>query len=74
MIVVELDRILRERRMTASELCAIIGLTEANLSILRSGKARAIRFTTLDAICRALSVTPGDILGWKEGIQHDDVE
>lgn len=71
MIYIELDKILKERNMTASELCKIIHLTEANLSILRSGKARAIRFTTLNAICDALNCEPGDILKWKEGVQDE---
>lgn len=67
MIVIELNEILKERNMTAKELSEIIGLTEANLSILRSGKAKAIRFTTLDAICKALNCNPGDILKYVEG-------
>ncbi|MGD9910600.1 MAG: helix-turn-helix domain-containing protein [Candidatus Izemoplasmatales bacterium] len=72
MIYIELDKILKEQKMTAAELCKLIGLTEANLSILRSGKAKAIRFTTLDAICKVLSCEPGDILKWKEGDNFDD--
>jgi len=72
MIYIELDKILKERKMTAAELCKYIGLTEANLSILRSGKAKAIRFTTLDAICKVLDCEPGDILKWKEGVNYDD--
>jgi putative transcriptional regulator len=61
-IVVKLDDILHDRRMTLTELGDRIGLTLANLSILKTGKARAIRFSTLDAICEALSCQPGDIL------------
>lgn len=71
MIYIELDKLLKERNITASELCKIINLTEANLSILRSGKARAIRFSTLNAICDALECEPGDILKWKEGDQDE---
>jgi putative transcriptional regulator len=61
-IVVKLDDLLHDRRMTLTELGDRIGLTLANLSILKTGKARAIRFSTLDAICEALSCQPGDIL------------
>jgi putative transcriptional regulator len=61
-IVVKLDDILHDRRMTLTELGDRIGLTLANLSILKTGKARAIRFSTLEAICEALSCQPGDIL------------
>ena len=61
-IAVKLDDLLRDRRMTLTELADQVGLTLANLSILKTGKARAIRFTTLEAICEALSCQPGDIL------------
>ena len=61
-ITVKLDDLLHERRMTLTELADRVGMTLANLSILKTGKARAIRFTTLDAICEALSCQPGDIL------------
>lgn len=61
-ITVHLDEVLRARGMTSRELCAIVGITEANLSILRSGKARGVRFATLDRICRALECEVGDIL------------
>ena len=61
-IAVKLDDLLHERRMTLTELAAQIDITLANLSILKTGKARAIRFSTLDAICDALSCQPGDIL------------
>jgi len=61
-IVVKLDDLLHDRRMTLTELGERIGLTLANLSILKTGKARAIRFSTLDAICEALACQPGDIL------------
>ena len=61
-IAVKLDDLLHDRRMTLTELADQIGLTLANLSILKTGKARAIRFSTLDAICDALSCQPGDIL------------
>jgi putative transcriptional regulator len=61
-IAVKLDDLLHDRRMTLTDLADRIGLTLANLSILKTGKARAIRFSTLEAICEALSCQPGDIL------------
>ena len=61
-IAVKLDDLLHDRRMTLTELAGRIGMTLANLSILKTGKARAIRFSTLHAICEALSCQPGDIL------------
>lgn len=57
-----LDDRLHERRMTLTDLADQVGITLANLSILKTGKARAIRFTTLDAICRALGCQPGDLI------------
>ena len=61
-ITIKLDDLLHDRRMTLTELADRVGLTLANLSILKTGKARAIRFSTLEAICSALSCQPGDIL------------
>ena len=61
-ITVKLDDLLHDRRMTLTDRADRIGMTLANLSILKTGKARAIRFSTLDAICEALSCQPGDIL------------
>jgi len=61
-IDVRLDDLLHDRRMTLTELADRVGLTLANLSILKTGKARAIRFSTLEAICKALACQPGDIL------------
>jgi putative transcriptional regulator len=61
-IVVKLDDMLYARRMTLTELAERVGITIVNLSILKTGRARAIRFSTLDAICTALSCQPGDIL------------
>ena len=68
-IIVKLDEMLYARRMTLTELSAKIGITLANLSILKTGKARAIRFSTLDAICEALHCQPGDLLEFR---QRDD--
>lgn len=61
-VVVRLDEVLLDRRMTLTELAQAVDITLANLSILKTGKARAVRFTTLDAICRVLECQPGDIL------------
>ena len=61
-IEVRLDDLLHDRRMTLTELAERVGMTLANLSILKTGKARAIRFSTLDAICQALECQPGDLL------------
>ncbi len=61
-INVKLDDVLYERRMTLTELSELIGITLANLSVLKTGKARAIRFSTLEAICEALQCQPGDLL------------
>jgi putative transcriptional regulator len=61
-IKLNLDRVMLERRITLSELADRIGITLANLSILKTNKARAIRFSTLDALCRALECQPGDLI------------
>ncbi len=66
-IRVNLGRVLEERQMTLSELSERVGITLANLSILKTGKARAMRFSTLDAVCRELNCQPGDVLEWVEG-------
>tara|TARA_R110000744_G_scaffold306138_1_gene414450 strand:- start:7669 stop:7875 length:207 start_codon:yes stop_codon:yes gene_type:complete len=65
-IVVNLDVILAKRKMQSKELVEILGITPANLSILKTGKAKAIRFTTLESICAALECQPGDILEYKK--------
>lgn len=61
-IVVNIDVMLAKRKMTVTELAEKVGITMANLSILKNGKAKAIRFSTLEAICKALDCQPGDIL------------
>ncbi len=76
-IRVQLDRILVERRMSLTELADRVGVTVANLSILKTGKARAVRFTTLDALCRELDCQPGDLLAYEPGpgeVPDDDGE
>ena len=65
-IVVNLDVEMAKRKMSLGELAERIGLTPANLSILKTGKAKAIRFTTLEAICRELGCQPGDILEYRD--------
>ncbi|HUQ83085.1 MAG TPA: helix-turn-helix transcriptional regulator [Gemmatimonadaceae bacterium] len=70
-INVKLDDMLYARRMSLTELSEKIGITLANLSVLKTGKARAIRFSTLDAICAALECQPGDILEFREPAERD---
>lgn len=73
-IRVNLDRVLLERRMSLTELSDKVGVTIANLSILKTGKAKAVRFSTLDALCRILDCQPGDLLVYEPGppMQDDD--
>lgn len=73
-IRVHLDRMLAERRMSLTELADRVGVTLANLSVLKTGKARAVRFSTLDALCRALDCQPGDLLAFEPGPPDLDVE
>ena len=61
-IIINLDQVLKKKNMTSKELAGRIGITEANLSILKTGKAKGIRFNTLAAICKELACQPGDIL------------
>ena len=67
-VVVHLDRLLEERGMTLTELAQRVDISVVNLSVLKNGRARAIRFSTLDALCEALGCQPGDLLG------HQDAE
>lgn len=64
--VVKLDEMMVKRKIRLNELAARIGITEANLSILKTGKAKAIRFSTLEALCRELGCQPGDLLEYQE--------
>ena len=66
MIRIDLDVMLARRKMSLTELSQKVGITMANLSILKTGKAKAVRFATLDAICKALGCQPGDILVYEE--------
>jgi putative transcriptional regulator len=71
-IVVNLDVMLARRKMASKELAAAVGITVQNLSILKTGKAKAIRFSTLAAICRVLACQPGDLLEHRPGPEPDD--
>ena len=73
-IVTHLDEILRQRGMTAKELCQKVGITEANLSILRSGKAKGIRFHTINRICYYLKGDVGDILKFDGNLDEEDCD
>lgn len=64
-LIINLDVMLARRKMSLTDLSSAVGITMANLSILKTGKARAIRFSTLEAICRALDCQPGDILEYR---------
>ncbi len=72
MIRVDLDMMLLKRKMSLTELSQRVGITMANLSILKNGRAKAVRMQTLDAICEALSCQPGDILVWEKGEMRDE--
>ncbi len=67
-IIVNLDLMMAKRKITLNELSERVNLTLSNLSILKTGKAKAIRFSTLESICKALDCQPGDILEYKNGI------
>lgn len=73
-ILVRLDEKLHERRMTLTELAARVDITVANLSILKTGKAKAIRFSTLEAICVALDCQPGELLEFRQDAQADGAD
>lgn len=70
MISVNLDIMLARRHMSLTQLSETVGVTMANLSVLKTGKAKAVRFSTLDAVCRALDCQPGDILAFTEEKEH----
>lgn len=69
-----LEDILKARKMTSKELCSLVGITEANLSILRSGKAKGVRFNTINKICWHLGCDVGDILKFDGNLEDDDDE
>lgn len=72
MIVVNLDVMMAKRKIGLGELAEKVDITTANLSVLKNNKARAVRFSTLDALCRALGCQPGDILVWEPDKEEDD--
>jgi putative transcriptional regulator len=65
-IIINIDVMLAKRKMSVTELAEKVGITMANISVLKNGKAKAIRFSTLEAVCKALDCQPGDILEYKE--------
>jgi putative transcriptional regulator len=73
MIVINIDVMLAKRKMSVTELTEKVGITMANLSILKNGKAKAVRFSTLEAICQALDCQPGDILEYRNGTQSKEI-
>lgn len=73
-IIVNVDVMLAKRKMASGELAERIGITPANISILKTGKAKAIRFSTLNAICKALDCQPGDILEYRPGADDEELE
>ena len=71
-IIVNVDIMLAKRKMTSAELAQEVGITPVNLSILKTGKAKAVRFSTLSALCRSLDCQPGDILEYRPGEEEDE--
>ena len=71
-IIVNLDVVLAQRKMRLNELSDLTGISVQNLSVLKTGKARAVRFTTLNLICEALACQPGDLLEFRPGSQEDE--
>ena len=74
MIIVNIDVMLAKRKMSVTELSERVGITIANISILKNGRAKAIRIETLDKICRALDCQPGDILEWRPDVETSSSE
>ena len=72
-MIINIDVMLAKRKMSVTELSNKVGITMANLSILKNGKAKAIRFSTLEALCKALNCQPGDILEYKNENNHKDL-
>ncbi|UWX97062.1 helix-turn-helix transcriptional regulator [Arthrobacter zhaoxinii] len=71
-IIVDIDVMLARRKMPVGTLAELIGITPANLAVLKNGRAKAVRFTTLAALCEALDCQPGDLLRWEAGDMDDD--
>lgn len=72
-IIIRLDRVMADRKISLGDLADKVGITLSNLSILKTGKAKAIRFSTLEAICRELNCQPGDILEYDSSVQEDEL-
>ncbi len=70
-IIVNLDVVMAKRKISSQELAEKIGITQANLSLLKTGKVRAVRFSTIDAICKVLKCQPGDLLEYREDLEDD---
>lgn len=70
-IIVDIDVMLARRKMAVGDLATRIGITPANLAVLKNGRAKAVRFTTLDALCEALECQPGDLLRWEPETEAD---
>lgn len=73
MIILRLDRMLAERKISSKELAGRVGISQVNMSRIKTGKVSAIRFSTLDAICRALDCQPGDVLGYMPDDEADNL-
>ncbi|GAA4888135.1 helix-turn-helix transcriptional regulator [Actinomycetospora straminea] len=73
MIVVDIDVMLARRKMSVAEFAEAVGITPANVAVLKNGRAKAVRFTTLDAVCRVLDCQPGDVLRWVPDEEHAHV-
>ncbi|MFH8520667.1 helix-turn-helix domain-containing protein [Streptomyces gelaticus] len=71
-VVVDLDVQLAKRNLSVGEFAAAVGITPANIAVLKNGRAKAVRFTTLDAICRTLDCQPGDVLRWVPDDENND--
>lgn len=71
-IIINIDVMLAKRKMSVTELSEKVGITMANLSVLKNGKAKAVRFSTLEGICKALDCQPGDILEYRNGTNQQD--
>ncbi len=70
-IVVDLDAALAQRRLSVQDFAAAVGITPANIAVLKNGRAKAVRFSTLDAICRVLDCQPGDVLRWEPDVPEE---
>ncbi len=71
-IIINLDVMLAKRKVKSKDLASYVGITEQNLSLLKSGKVKGVRFSTLDKICERLACQPGEILEWREGASESD--